>query len=122
MAEEKLYGAQILRAAIDQRDFRASQCMGSISGRVEPDLPHSPADDPRVLPCRHMRGGMQAAREQVVLRVPARRPDPGCSGFACLLGDFELHGTPGLLLHDDRAGGDVLAVRDVAYPELHEIT
>jgi len=39
-----------------------------------------------------------------------------------LLGDFELHGTPGLLLHDDRTGGDVLAVRDVAYPELHEIT
>lgn len=29
---------------------------------------------------------------------------------------------PVLLLHDDRAGGDVLAVRDVAYPELHEIT
>src|ERR1700687_5539028 len=61
MAEEQLYGAQILRAAIDQRGFRASQCMGSISGRVEPDLPHPPADDPRVLPCRQMRGGMQAA-------------------------------------------------------------
>jgi hypothetical protein len=39
-----------------------------------------------------------------------------------LLGDFELHRTPGLLLHVDRAGGDVLAVRDVAYPELHEIS
>jgi hypothetical protein len=56
MAEEQLYGAQILRAAIDQRGFRASQCMGSISGRVEPDLPHPAADDPRVLACRQMRG------------------------------------------------------------------
>src|SRR6202008_3216711 len=40
MAEEQLYSAQILRAAIDQRGFRASQCMGSIRGGVDADHPH----------------------------------------------------------------------------------
>ena len=121
MTEQELHCTQILRAAIDQRGFRASQCMGSIRGGVEADLPHPPADDPRVLPCRQMRRGMQAARKQVVLRAPARRPDPRRKGFACLLGNFELHRALGLLLLDDRAGSDVLAVRDVAYPGLHEI-
>src|SRR5204862_2449833 len=115
MTEQELHCTQILRAAIDQRGFRASQCMGSIRGGVEADLPYPPADDPRVLPCRQMRKGMQAARKQVVLRAPARRPGPRRKGFACLLGDFELHRALGLLLHDDRAGSDVLAVRDVAY-------
>jgi len=38
-----------------------------------------------------------------------------------LLCDFELHRALGFLLHDDRAGGDVRAVGDVAYAELHEI-
>src|SRR5438477_9990932 len=62
MTEQELHCTQILRAAKDQRGFRASQCMGSIRGGVEADLPHPPADDPRVLPCRQMRRGMQAAR------------------------------------------------------------
>lgn len=50
MAEEQLYGAQIFRAPIHQRGFRAPQRMGSIRRRAETDLPHPPADDPRVLP------------------------------------------------------------------------
>src|SRR5205807_3799724 len=64
MTEEELHCTQILRAAIDQRGFRASRCMGSIRGGVEADLPYPPADDSRVLPGRQMRRGMQAARKQ----------------------------------------------------------
>jgi hypothetical protein len=38
------------------------------------------------------------------------------------LRNFKLHWALGLLLHDDRAWSDVLTVRDVAHPELNEIT
>jgi len=38
-----------------------------------------------------------------------------------LLSDLELNWPLGLLLHDDRASGNAIAMKNVAYPEFHEI-
>jgi hypothetical protein len=42
-------------------------------------------------------------------------PNPGVHGFACRFRDFKLCRPLGLLLHDDRASNDPLAMRDIAH-------
>src|ERR1700730_12535801 len=48
--------------------------------------------------------------------------DPRCDRLPSLLCNLELHGTPCLLLHDNRPCGHAVAAGDVLYPELHPIT
>ena len=38
-----------------------------------------------------------------------------------LLGDLELHGSLGLLLHDDGSGGNAVTMRYIAYPKFHQV-
>jgi hypothetical protein len=47
--------------------------------------------------------------------------DPRCDGLPSLLSDLELHGTPCLLLHDNRSCGHTVTAGDVLYPELHQV-
>ncbi len=50
-----------------------------------------------------------------------RRLNPCMDRFACRLGDLELHRAFRLLLRDNAARGDLIAVGDVQHPKLHEI-
>jgi hypothetical protein len=48
-------------------------------------------------------------------------PNPGVHRFARRFRDFELHRPLGLLLHDDCASNDPLAMGDIPHAKLHEI-
>jgi hypothetical protein len=58
---------QVLDTTVDQGRLGASQRMGPVSCGIEADLPDSPADDSRVLPCREVGRCAHSAREQEVL-------------------------------------------------------
>jgi hypothetical protein len=48
-------------------------------------------------------------------------PNPRQQRLPCLLGDFKLYRSLSLLLHDGSPRRQALTVRDVPYPDLHEI-
>ena len=56
------------------------------------------------------------ARGLLVLRFDPRR-----NGLARLLAQLEPHGTGGLLLDHSGAGENMVAVRDIAHPQGHQI-
>lgn len=64
---------------------------------------------------------MHSAGEQEILRSEACTSNPFGQRFARLPGDLELYGALGLLLHDDRSGGNALAVRYIAYTQLDQV-
>jgi hypothetical protein len=64
---------------------------------------------------------MQPAREQEVLSLQLGLLDPRPQGFPCRLGDLKLDGALGLVLHDDGARCDLIAVADVADPQCDEV-
>ncbi len=65
---------------------------------------------------------MNSGREQEVGCVQARLPDPCRHALTSLFGNLELYRPLRLLLHDRRAASDVLAVTNVAHPQLRQIT
>src|SRR5512145_2878311 len=95
--------------------------MGAVTRGVEADFAHPPIHDPRVLSGGQVRRVVYTALEEKVLRMQARMPDPRGYGLPGGFGDLELYGSLGLLLHDDRSRGDVIAVGDVAHAQLHQV-
>src|SRR5688572_28135945 len=64
---------------------------------------------------------LEPAGEQELLCLEATSFDPPRDRFAGLLGDLELYGPPGLLLHHDGPCRDSLAVCYVPYPQSHQV-
>jgi len=56
------------------------------------------------------------ARKEELLRLQAGGRDPGTDRVPRLFGDLELHRPLGLLLHDDRAWGDMTVLEHIANP------
>src|ERR1022692_13486 len=84
--------------------------MGAVRRRVKPDRPHPGPDDSGMLPGRKMWRLRNAAWKEELLRLQVGRRDPGGDRVPRLLGDLKLHRSLGLLLHDNRAGGDATAL------------
>lgn len=103
MAKQKLNGAQVMGATVDQRGLGAAQGMRAVGRRIEPDGANPSVDDPGILPCRNMGRIMQPTGEQECVRLELGLGDPAGDGIAGLLGDLELDRTLGLVLHDDGA-------------------
>jgi hypothetical protein len=68
-----------------------------------------------------MRGEAQPTREQIILAPEASVSNPSEDRIAGRLGDLKLHRSLGFLLHDNRARGNPVAVRDISDTQLHEI-
>src|SRR6266446_6150271 len=68
-----------------------------------------------------MRRQPYPARKQIILALERRVSYPGEDRFSGELSDFELNRPLCLLLHDDRARGDSIAMSDIANAQLHEI-
>jgi hypothetical protein len=64
---------------------------------------------------------MHPAGKREILRSQACTSNPRGKCVSRLLGNLELRRALGLLLHDDRSRGHVLAVRDIANPQLDQI-
>ena len=64
---------------------------------------------------------MYTTGEQIVIGLEPGTAHPVRYRLAGLLGDFELHRMLGLLLHDDRAGANSIAMRNVANAQLDQI-
>ena len=62
-----------------------------------------------------------AARKEELLRLQASGRDPGTDRVPRLFGDLELHRPLGLLLHDNRAGGDMTALDHVVDTKSNQI-
>lgn len=70
---------------------------------VKSDIRHPPLDNPAILPRRQMRQCVHAAGKQVIPFPEPATPNPCSDSVPRLIGEFELHGSAGLLLDDDRA-------------------
>ncbi|KVW95898.1 hypothetical protein ABW22_09285 [Thiobacillus denitrificans] len=68
-----------------------------------------------------MRRFRQATREQIVLRPQIRLFDPCRYGRPGRFGQFELHRSLGLSLHDHRPGQYLVAVCHVPNVQIHQI-
>src|SRR5512139_2407865 len=88
--------------------------MGTVGSRVQPDLPHPAIHNPRVLTRREVRRFVDPSGKQLVIAPKPGAADPVRHRLAGLLSEFELHLTPGLLLHDDRPGTNTIAMRNVS--------
>jgi hypothetical protein len=108
--KQQLNCSEIPRPPVDQRRFGTSQRMRSIRRCIEPNRPHPGPDDPGILPGRKMGRLCNAAWKEELLRLQMRRADLSRNRIARLLGDLKLHRPLRLLLHDNRAGGDMTAL------------
>lgn len=70
-------------------------------------------EDPRVLTGAEMRRRMDSAGEQKVLGLQLHLPDPGQQRVSSRRGDFELHRSLDLMLHDHDASRDLVSVADI---------
>jgi len=68
-----------------------------------------------------MRRLRNAARKEELLRLQTGRCDPRSDCAPRLFGDLELHRPLGLLLHDNRAGGDMTALDHVVDTKSNQI-
>ena len=121
MAEQKLHGAQVLRAPVDQRGLGAPHRVCAVVGGIEPELLNPAFEDASVLPRPQMRRVVDPAWKDEVVGPQSGLLDPLLHGFARGRGDLELHWTLGLVLHDHGAGGHLVAVADVPDLQTHEM-
>src|SRR5438067_12203842 len=84
--------------------------MGAVGRLIKSNRSRPGMNDPGILPSRKMRRLRNAAWKEELLRLQVGRRDPGGDRVPRLLGDLKLHRLLGLLLHDNRAGGDVTAL------------
>jgi hypothetical protein len=68
-----------------------------------------------------VRGGVNTAREEKILRPSFRVRDLGRHCGARWFGDLKLDGSARLLLKNQRARRHALAMADVAHPQGHEV-
>ena len=104
-----------------QRGLCAPQRMRAIGRWVQPNSLNPGPDNPGILSSRKMRRLRHATRKKELLWLQMRRSDPGCDGVPRLLGDLKLDRPLGLLLHDNRAGGDPTSVDHIVDAEANQI-
>ena len=68
VAQQELHGAQVLGSSIDQRRLGAADGMGSVSGRIKTDFLDPGIHNSSIPSGAQMRGRMNAAREEEVVR------------------------------------------------------
>ena len=68
-----------------------------------------------------MRRLRHATRKEELLRLQLRRSDPSCDRVPRLLSDLKLDRPLGLLLHDNRAGGDSTSADHIVDAEANQI-
>lgn len=51
VAQQQLYGPEILRSAVDERHLGSSHCVGTVYSGIEPDGSYPGFDDTSVLRC-----------------------------------------------------------------------
>jgi len=122
MAKEKLYSAQVLRAAVNQRGFRPSHRVRAVIRGVKAEFFDPTFDDSGVLARSEVRRIVNAAWEHIVLGLQSRDLDPFLNGVTSRGRDFELDRTLGLVLHDDRPRCHLIAVANVPDLECNEVT
>ena len=122
VSEEKLNRPQVLGAAVDQRGLRAPQRMGAEVGWIQFDETHPSVDDPCVLARRDVFGRTNPAGEQKTIAGKIPLGDPRLQRIACLLGQLEANGSPGLPLQHGCPGIDLLSVDNIADPQSNQIT
>src|ERR1700693_4216062 len=114
MTKQQLHCTQVLRPPVDQRCLRAARGVGPVAPAIKAGFSDPSLDDSGVLACRQMRREPQPTWEQIILGLEGRMPNPSKDRFAGRLRDLELHRPLSLLLHDNRASGDSIAVRNIA--------
>ena len=95
--------------------------MGAVGRRIKPNRSRPGVNDPGILASRKVRRRRHTARKEELLRLQAGGRDPGTDRLPCLFGDLELHRPLSLLLHDDRAWGDMTALEHIANVKPHQI-
>ena len=121
VTQEKLDGPEIPGAPIDQRRFGTPQRMSAVSSRIQSNRRHPRPDDSGILPRRKMRRLRNAARKYELLRLQMSGRYPSAHRVPRLLGDFELHRSLSLLLHNNRAGRDMSTVDHIVDAESNQI-
>ncbi len=89
--------------------------------RQHPARSRPPSGGRSVLPRGKVWRRADTAREQKCAGIQVRGLDPRVNRFACWLGDLELHRTFRLLLHDNSARRDLIAVGNIQDAKLHKI-
>src|SRR6266700_2470984 len=88
--------------------------MGAVGRWIKPNRSRPGMNDPGILPSRKVRRLRHTARKEELLRLQAGGRDPGTDRVPRLFGDLELHRPLRLLLHDNRAWGDMTALEHIA--------
>jgi hypothetical protein len=76
MTQEQLNSPEILCSPVNQRGLRSAKRVSAIISRVQPQLKNPGVHYPRILTGRQMRRGVDAAREQKILRFKVRMGNP----------------------------------------------
>src|SRR6266566_622029 len=95
--------------------------MSAVGRRIKPNRSRRSPDDPGILPSRKVRRCRHTARKEELLRLQAGGRDPGTDRVPRLFGDLELHRPLGLLLHDNRAWGNMTALEHIANVKPHQV-
>src|SRR5213593_147553 len=95
--------------------------MGAVSHWIKPNRSRPGMNDPGILPSRKVRRRQHTARKEELLRLQASGRDPPTDRLPRLFGDLELHRPQGLLLHDNRAWGDMTALEHIANVKPHQV-
>src|SRR6266700_1951695 len=95
--------------------------MGAVGRLIKPNRSRPGMNDPGILPSRKVRRRRHTARKEELLWLQAGGRDPGTDRVPRLFGDLELHRPLGLLLHDNRAWGDMTAREHIANLKPHQI-
>lgn len=82
--------------------LRPPHRMRAVAFGIKPDARHPSFDNPAILPRRQIRLCVHAARKQVIPFTESATFNPGADRLPRLIGQFELHGSAGLLLNNDR--------------------
>ena len=114
VTEQELNRPEIPGPPVDQRRLGASHRMSAVGRLIKPNRARPGMNDPGILPSRKVRRRRHAARKEKLLRLQVGGRDPGSDRVPRLFGDLELHRPLGLLLHDNRAWGDMTALDHIA--------
>src|SRR5438105_4265727 len=95
--------------------------MGAVGHLIKPNRSCPGMNDPGILPSRKVRRRRHTAWKKELLRLQAGGRDPGTDRVPRLFGDLELHRPLGLLLHDNRAWGDMTVLEHIANRKPHKL-
>ena len=78
-------------------------------------------NDPGILPSRKVSRRRHTTPKKKLLRLQVGGRDPSTDRLPRLFSDLELHRPLGLLLHDNRAWGDMIALDHIANVKPHQV-